>query len=137
MIHQVGIPNPVMQRVAGDGPMPPEKNTVEVWRGEAVHWYREYLDTRNRLADEIRNSAPRQLDSMIANISTPHAVADATRTVAQLLISGRIDPDKGRIALYALQVCLTALRISAKVAKCGDGRPRPSKRSTPKKGKKR
>ncbi len=95
------------------------------------------------------NAQTDPLAAAITDATSPQAVADASRKIAHLLMTGEIRPDQGRTTLYALQVCMTALRFSAQAQKPrethprlpkgprSDSRPRPStqpKRGRPRKG---
>lgn len=76
-----------------------------------------------------KNAAdPPPTGSAIGDASTPRAIADASRKVAHLLLTNQVDPNKGRTTLYALQVCLSALRVTENNSR-RDGRVHPSKRS--------
>lgn len=75
---------------------------------------------REQLARQIeywekKNAAhPPPTESAIGDASTPQAIADASRKVAHLLLTRQIDATQGRTTLYALQVCLSALRVTEK-----------------------
>ena len=93
------------------------------------------IDAAKVRAKATGNGDP--LAHAIADATSPEAVAEASRKIAHLLVTKQINPDQGRTTLYALQVCLSALRFSeaASQAKAKEKKPRETEtRETKKRG---
>ncbi len=62
-------------------------------------------------AQQLDSAKLNPVAAMLAKAHTTKEIGQASRSIAELLVSGRLEPQQARTALYAMQIALTAANL--------------------------